>query len=440
MSKPYVALVGRPNTGKSTFFNKLVGGRVSIVEDTPGVTRDRIILETSWCGNAFYLIDTGGIEPENNDIILMQMRRQAYLAMDMADVIVFITDAKQGITGADKEIADMIRKSNKKCILVVNKIDDWNNVYQTYDFYDLSLGVPMPLSAEHGLGFGDILDEIVENFPEDKANQEEDTLTKIAIVGKPNAGKSTLVNTLLGEERVIVSNIAGTTRDAIDTYFDYNDEKYMLIDTAGIKKKNKNYDAIEHYATVRAMKAIDRSDVCVLMIDCVEGVTEQDVKVAGLIQDAYKAVVIVMNKWDLVAKETNTMAQLKKDVLNKLYFLDYAQVLFLSAIDGKRTEKLMPIILDAVKEYQKRVTTGLLNDVIGQATVMTPAPSKKGRFLKIYYASQPMTMPPTIILSVNDSSLANEQYTRYLKNRLRDAFSFAGSPIKIIYRTKPKKD
>ncbi len=436
MEKPYVALVGRPNTGKSTLFNKLAGGKISIVEDTPGVTRDRIIAETEWCSSAFYIIDTGGIEPENDDIIITQMRRQAEIAMDMADVIVYIADGRDGITAADREICDKIRKSRKKCILAVNKIDDWNIEHLSFEFYELSLGEPYPISAEHGLGIGELLDEVVKNFPIEKQNIKQDDSIKIAIVGKPNVGKSSLVNSLIGEQRVIVSNVAGTTRDAIDTPFCYNEKDYVLIDTAGIKRKNKSYSSIDFYSSVRAMKAIERCDIVIMMIDAFEGVTEQDVKIAGIVKEAKKALVIVMNKWDLVQKETNTMNKIEKEVKNKMYFVDYAPVLFLSAIDGNRLSILMPQVEKVMTEYAKRISTGLLNEVMAEAVRMNNAPAKNGKFLKIYYVSQPAVKPPTVVLFVNDMTLATVQYTKYIEGKLRKAFGFEGSPINIIYRNR----
>ena len=436
MDKPYVALVGRPNTGKSTLFNKLAGRRISIVENTPGVTRDRIIAESTWCGNTFNIIDTGGIEPQSSDVILAQMRRQAQLAMEMADVIILITDAKDGITAADKEIAEMIRKSNSKYILAVNKVDNWDNAYLAYEFYDLNLSDPLPISAEHGLGVGDLLDKVVELFPPEKMGADEENSTKIAIVGKPNAGKSTMINTLLGEDRLIVSDVAGTTRDAIDTEFTYQGEPYVLIDTAGIKRKTKSDLPIDYYAMLRAVRAIERCDICILIIDAVIGVSEQDTKIAGIIKDANKAILIVINKWDLVNKETNTMSEMQKEVAQRLHFIDYAPILFIAAIDGKRMDKIMPEVNEIMQEYEKRISTGLLNEVIGQAVSMNTPPSKNGRHLKIYYASQVSVKPPTIILFVNDISLTSKTYTRYLERKLREAFEFKGSPIKIIYRTK----
>lgn len=436
MKEPFVALIGRPNTGKSTLFNKISGKRISIVEDTPGVTRDRIITDTSWGGNSFFLIDTGGIEPKSDDIILKQMKRQANLAIDMADVIVLVVDGRNGVTASDRDVATMIRKSGKPCVLAVNKIDSFDIDYLRYEFYDLGLDEPIAISAEHALGFGDLLDEIVKHFPENKKGIEEEDRTKIAVVGKPNAGKSTLVNTLLGENRVIVSNISGTTRDAIDTIFNYEGKNYTLIDTAGIRKKAKIYDDIEHYSTIRAIGAIERSDICLLMIDAMEGVTDQDVKIAGLIKDRYKAVIIIINKWDLVEKETNTMKEMEKKVRNSLYFLDFAPILFISATEKKRTHKLMPLIEEVLKEYDKRITTGLLNEVMGDAVMMNNPPAKGTKRMKIYYTSQVATTPPTFVIFVNDPELEKDSYSRYLINKIREAFTFKGSPIKLIYRKK----
>lgn len=436
MSKAYVALVGRPNTGKSTLFNRLAGSRISIVENTPGVTRDRIITEAQWLDSSFYLIDTGGIEPENEDIILIQMRRQAELAMEMADVIVLICDGRTGIHPADRDIAEMIRKSGTPCVVAVNKIDDYDSFANAYEFFELGLGEPVSISAEHGRGLGDLLDEVIANFPDSKVQQELDNRRKIAVIGKPNAGKSTLVNTLLGEERVIVSNIAGTTRDAIDTLFDYEDMKFTLIDTAGIKKKKRSYDNIEYYSNLRAMQAIERSDICLLMIDASVPVTEQDVKVAAMAHDANKAIVIVMNKWDKVAKETNTMNEITKDVRNRLHFIDHAPVVFISAIDGKRTDRLMPKVTEVLDEYEKRINTGFVNDVISNAISMNTTPSKGGKHMKVYYASQVQTKPPTFALHVNDPDLATQSYTRYLIGKIRDAFGFEGCPIKIVYKAR----
>jgi GTP-binding protein len=440
MSKPYVALVGRPNTGKSTLFNKLAGRRISIVDDTPGVTRDRIISEATWQDANFYIIDTGGIEPDNEDIILVQMRRQAQIAMDMAEVIVYVADGREGITAADEEIAQMIRRSGTKTLLAVNKIDDHTISYLAYDFYKLSLGDPYPISAEHGLGVGDLLEGISEALGEEGKKEVEDDIAKIAVVGKPNVGKSTLVNALIGENRVIVSEVAGTTRDAIDTRFTYNDGQYLLIDTAGIKRKSKHYDNIEFYSSLRATKAIERCDICLFFIDATLGVTEFDTKIASLIQKANKAIVIVVNKWDLIEKATSTMNEMEASIRRVLYFLDYVPIIFLSAIDGKRVNKLMPKVDEVLENYSKRISTGLLNEVIANAVMMNPTPSKGGRHLKVFYASEVSVMPPTMILFVNDQTLTTRQYDRYLERKLRDAFDFTGSPIKIIYRERSRKE
>lgn len=440
MSKPYVAFVGRPNTGKSTLFNKLAGRRISIVENTPGVTRDRIIAEAEWLGNSFYIIDTGGIEPESDDVILSQMRLQAQLAMEMADVIVFTVDGRDGVTAADREIADMIRKSSTPCVLAVNKIDDWSSADKAYEFYELGLGEPFPISAEHTLGVGDMLDQVIADFPDEKLGIAASDKPKIAIIGKPNSGKSTLVNTLLGEERVIVSDIAGTTRDAIDTIFEYDGAEYVLIDTAGIKRKKSSLDSIEYYSSLRAMQAIERSDVCVLMIDASEGVTDQDLKVAGMADEAHRAIVVVMNKWDLIDKETNTMAKLQKEAQKKLYFIDYAPILFMSAKDNKRVDKLMPTIIEVLGEYGKRINTGLMNEVIADAVTMNPTPSKAGRHMNILYVSQVSVKPPTFALFVNDPSLCTYTYTRYLEGKIRAAFGFVGSPLKLVYRERTEKE
>ena len=436
MSKPYVALVGRPNTGKSTLFNRLAGKRISIVEDTPGVTRDRIVAESEWCGNYFYIIDTGGIEPSSNDIILSQMRMQAQMAMDMADIIIFVVDAKEGVTAADREIASMIRKRSENIILAVNKIDNPEKRDTLYEFYELGLGEPMLLSAEHGSGLGDILDKVIEMFPSDMLGAVADENYKIAVVGKPNAGKSTLINSLLGEQRLIVSEIAGTTRDAIDTDFKYNSNKYTLIDTAGIRKKSKTAEAIEYYSMLRALKAIERSDVCLLVVDANDGVTEQDVKIAGIVKEAYKALIVVINKWDMIEKDTNTMVEMQKDIYAKLHFVSYAEIIFLSAIDSGRIHKLMPAVEESLLEYEKRISTGLLNDALGDATLNVSPPSKKGRQLRIYYANQAAVKPPTFILFVNDDKLMSIQYEKYLEGKLRKAFGFKSVPLKFIYRSK----
>ncbi len=440
MSKPYVALVGRPNTGKSTLFNRMAGKRISIVEDTPGVTRDRIIAEAEWCGTSFYVIDTGGIEPDSVEPIPAQMRRQAQAAMDMADVIIFIVDAKTGATASDREIAAMIRKKSADVILAVNKIDSPDKAPLLYEFYELGLGEPMQLSAEHGLGLGDILDKALSMFPTESLGQSADECSRIAVVGRPNAGKSTLINSLLGEQRVIVSEIAGTTRDAVDTDFSYDGQSYVLIDTAGIRKKGKNSPAIEYYSMLRALKAIERSEICLLVIDAVAGVTDQDVKIAGMIKEAYKAIVIVMNKWDLVEKETNTMVHMQKDIMSKLHFVGYAETVFLSAVDSGRMNRLMPAVEKALAEYAKRITTGLLNDALGDAVLTNSPPVKKGKQLKIFYMNQVSAKPPTFVMFVNDDALMTTQYEKYLEGKLRTAFGFNGTPVKFIYRNKGAAD
>ncbi len=440
MNRPYIALVGRPNTGKSTLFNRLAGRRISIVEDTPGVTRDRIIAEANWFGSDFFIIDTGGIEPRSDDTILKQMRTQAMLAVEMADVIVFVADAKDGVTANDKEVATMIIKSGKPTVLAVNKIDDDSHLSSLYEFYELGLGEPFRLSAEHGSGMGDIMERAISLVPEEKKFYETEYTDKIAVVGKPNAGKSTLINALIGEQRVIVSDISGTTRDAVDTQFSYNERNYLLIDTAGIKHKSKKDTDIDYYSMLRAVKAIERSDICLIVIDGQIGITEQDVKIAGIVKEQCKAIIIVINKWDLVPKETNTMEKMKKEILKRLYFVDFAPVVFISAIDNKRVEKLMPNIQKVLSEYSKRISTGLINDVIGDAVLMNSPVVKKNRQLKIYYSNQVATRPPSIVMFVNDETLSTKQYEKYIEGRLRKAFDFIGTPIKFIMRSKSDKD
>ncbi|NLW70811.1 MAG: ribosome biogenesis GTPase Der [Eubacteriaceae bacterium] len=436
MIRPYVALVGRPNTGKSTLFNRIAGRRISIVENTPGVTRDRIVTQCEWLGNSFYLIDTGGIEPYSDDIILSKMREQAYLAMDMAEAIVFVTDGREGVTAADKEIAALLMRCQSKVVLAVNKIEERSQMEDTYEFYELGLGEPFAISAEHGVGIGDLLDEVVAKFPGELMGIEAEESLKIAVVGRPNAGKSTLVNVLLGEDRVIVSEVAGTTRDAIDTPFRYENEQYTLIDTAGIRKNAKQGDAIEYYSMLRALRAIERSDLCVLIIDASCGVTDQDTRIASAIAEAYKAMVVVINKWDLIEKQTNTMAEMEQDIRGKLHFVDYAPIIFMSAGKNQRVGKLMPKIQEVFKQYSRRVPTGLLNDAVGDAAMMNQPPIRKGRSLKLFYTSQPAVSPPTFVIFVNDEKLVTDSYAKYLEGRLRRAFGFEGTPLKIIYRSK----
>ena len=439
MSKPIVAIVGRPNVGKSTFFNKIVGKRISIVEDTPGVTRDRIYAEAEWNSVHFALIDTGGIEPASQDVILSQMREQAQIAMDMADVILFIVDGKEGLTTADREVAMMLMRTGKKVILVVNKIDKPTRLPDNfYDFYELGMGEPIPVSAANMLNFGDVLDEIVESFPDD-ADTEEDDSIKIAVIGKPNVGRSSLVNCLLGENRVIVSPIAGTTRDSIDTPFEWNGDKYVLIDTAGIRRKSKVYEDIERYSVVRAVAAIERCDVCVLMIDASEGLTEQDKKIAGVAHEAGKGIVVTVNKWDLIEKETNTMRDFKREIESELLFMSYAPVIFISVTEKQRVNKVMEMAKYVSEKRAMRVPTGQLNSLIQDAMMMKQPPSDKGRKLKVYYAAQVGVKPPLFSFQVNKRELMHFSYARYLENKIREGFGFEGTSIKFVFREKGEK-
>ncbi|NLK73037.1 MAG: ribosome biogenesis GTPase Der [Clostridiales bacterium] len=440
MSKPIVAVVGRPNVGKSTFFNKIVGRRISIVEDTPGVTRDRIYAEAEWNGVSFVLIDTGGIEPNTNDIILSQMRNQAQIAMETADVILFMTDGREGITSADSEVASMLMKTGKDVILVVNKIDGRDLPDNYYDFFELGLGEPIPISSVNMLGLGDLLDEIVNRFPKGKDLSEDDDAVKIAIIGKPNVGKSSLINAILGEERVIVSNIAGTTRDSIDTPFTQGDDKYIFIDTAGIRRKSKISENIERYSVLRAVSAIERSDVCLLMLDAEDGVTEQDKKIAGIAHEAGKGVIIVVNKWDLIEKETNTLNEFTKEIRNELSFMLYAPVLFISVHTRQRLDRVIPLIKHVANQCAMRIPTGQLNDLISDAIMMNQPPSDKGKKLKIYYASQVGVKPPLFAFFVNSRELTHFSYSRYLENKIREGFGFEGTSIKMVYREKGEKD
>lgn len=440
MSKPIVAIVGRPNVGKSTFFNKILGKRISIVEDTPGVTRDRIYGEAEWLGKHFALIDTGGIEPDSKDIILSQMREQAQIAMETSDVILFLVDGKEGLTAADREVGEMLMRTGRPVVLVVNKIDNPRNLpVDFYDFYELGLGEPMAISAANMLGFGDVLDEIVKNFPEGLETDEEDT-TKIAVIGKPNVGKSSLINELLGENRVIVSPIAGTTRDSIDTPFEKNGRKYILIDTAGIRRKSKVNEDIERFSVIRAVAAVERCDVALLMIDAAEGVTEQDKKIAGVAHEAGKGIVVVVNKWDLIEKETNTMRDFEKTIRNELIFMTYAPIVFISVLEHQRIQKVIETA-DYVQEKRSlRVSTGQLNALIADATMMKPTPGDKGKHLKIYYAAQVGTRPPLFSFQINKRDLMHFSYARYLENRIRESFGFEGTSIKFVFREKGERD
>ena len=439
MSKPLVAVVGRPNVGKSTFFNKVVGKRVSIVEDTPGVTRDRIYAEAEWSGVHFALIDTGGIEPDSKDIILSQMREQAEVAMDTSDVILFMTDGKDGVTASDREVASMLMRTGKQVVLAVNKVDTAKLPEDFYDFYELGLGEPIPISAANMLNLGDLLDRIVESFPEGAGTEEEDSI-KLAMIGKPNVGKSSLINKLLGENRVIVSPIAGTTRDSIDTPFEKDGEKYLLIDTAGIRRKSKVNENIEKFSVIRAVAAIERCDVCLLMIDAQEGITEQDKKIAGIEHEAGKGIVVVVNKWDLIEKETNTMNEFRKHIARELTFMSYAPVVFISVLTGQRVNNVIKMAKYVAENRAMLVPTGRLNNLISDAIMMKQPPSDKGRRLKIYYVTQVGVKPPLFSFKVNSRPLMHFSYARYMENKIREAFGFEGTSIKFVFREKGEKE
>ena len=440
MSKPIVAIIGKPNVGKSTFFNYLVGSRVSIVQDTPGVTRDRIYADTNWRGRNFTLIDTAGIEPDSEDIILSQMREQANLAVSMADVIVFLTDIRQGITAADQEIAVMLKKSGKPIVLVCNKADNFEkDREEIYEFYNLGLGDPYPISASNAIGIGDVLDKIYESFPEKTQDEDEDDIIKVAVIGKPNVGKSSLINKILGENRTIVSDIAGTTRDAIDSRFENEKGKYILIDTAGIRKKSKVKESIEKSSIMRTLLAIERADVCLMMIDALEGVTDQDAKIAGEAHEAGKGIIIVVNKWDEYEKETGTLEKYKKDIYNKLSYLSYAPIIFISAKTGQRVNKLFDMINHVNEQNSMRVTTSVLNQVINEAIAIVQPPTDKGKRLKIFYGTQASTKPPTFVIFVNNKELFHFSYERYLVNQIRKEFGLEGTPVRIIVREKVEK-
>ena len=435
MRKPTFAIVGRPNVGKSTLFNKLIGERISIVEDTPGVTRDRIYAEGELLTKKFILIDTGGIEPKNDDIILEQMRRQAQIAIDMADAIIFMVDVRSGLTSADKDVAAMLMKSGKPIVLVCNKVDNVGDVpMEFYEFYNLGIDDPIAISSIHGLGTGDLLDKLFEYVVEDDEEEIEEDVIKVAVIGKPNVGKSSLVNKILGENRVIVSNIAGTTRDAIDTPYERDGQKYIFIDTAGMRKRGKIDENIERYSVVRSLAAVDRSDVVLILIDATEGVTEQDTKIAGYAHEQGKASIIVVNKWDLIEKDTNTMEHFRSDVERGLAYMTYAPVAFTSAMTGARINKLFELIKYVNMQHAMRISTGVLNDILNEAVSKVQPPSDKGRRLKIMYITQASTKPPTFILFVNDKELAHYSYIRYIENQIRSAFGLEGTPIRFIIR------
>ena len=440
MSKPVVAIVGRPNVGKSTFFNRIVGRRIAIVEDTPGVTRDMIYAEAEWNSITFGLIDTGGIEPASTDIILSQMREQAQIAMDLADVIIFMCDGKEGLTHADNEVADMLRRTGKKVVLVINKIDKPTSLPDFfYDFYELGLGEPIPISSANMLNFSDVLDEVVAGFPDDLEQDDEEDI-KIAVIGKPNVGKSSLVNCLLGENRVIVSPIAGTTRDSIDTPFEKDGDKYILIDTAGIRRQSRINDDIEKYSVVRAVAAIERCDVCVLMIDGAEGLSDQDKKIAGIAHEAGKGIVLVVNKWDLVPKETNTMRDFKRLLQADLQFMSYAPILFISVKEKQRVKQVIDTCKTVSENRALRVPTSQLNALIQDAVLMKQPPSDKGKRLKIYYGAQIGVKPPLFSFQINRRELMHFSYSRYIENRIRESFGFEGTSIKFIFREKGERD
>ena len=441
MARPLVAVVGRPNVGKSTFFNKMSGKRIAIVEDTPGVTRDRVYADCEWLTHKFTLIDTGGIDPHSDDPLLKQMRRQAEIAIDTADVIVFFTDGKQGVTADDETVADLLRRSGKPVVLAVNKIDSPKQLADVYDFYSLGMGDPIGVSSLNLLNLGDLLDQIVSYFPEEEAEEEEDKAISIAVVGKPNVGKSSLVNRILGEERVMVSDIAGTTRDAVDTRFKDGDDEYVIIDTAGIRRKRAiEYQSLERFSVVRSFAAIDRCDVALLLIDAKEGISEQDTKIAGYIDEAGKPAIIIINKWDALEKETNTLDKFTKDVREKLKFMEYAPIISISALTGQRVNRVLEMVKSVYAQASRRITTGLLNDILQDAQQAMQPPATNGRRLKIYYATQSVTNPPTFVLFVNDETLMHFSYKRFLENRFRQAFGFEGTPIRFVLRERGKDE
>ena len=440
MSKPIVAIVGRPNVGKSTLFNALAGSRISIVQDTPGVTRDRIYADVSWLNYNFTMIDTGGIEPDSGDVILSQMREQAQIAIDTADVIIFIVDVRQGMQDADSKVADMLRRSHKPVILAVNKVDNFEKMMMdVYEFYNLGMGEPLPVSAASMLGIGDLLDEVIKHFPDRIGNDEEDDRPKIAVVGKPNVGKSSLVNRLTGDNRVIVSDIAGTTRDAIDTPVKYHGKEYVFIDTAGLRRKNKIKEEIERYSIIRAVTAVERADVVLLVIDATEGVTEQDAKIAGIAHERGKGIIIMVNKWDAVEKDDKTIYRHTEKIRQILSFLSYAEIMFISAKTGQRVQNVYDMIDMVIENNSMRIATGVLNEIVAEAVAMQQPPTDKGKRLKIYYVTQVSVKPPTFVIFVNDKELAHFSYVRYLENRIRDAFGFRGTSLKFIVRERKEE-
>lgn len=441
MSKPVVAIVGRPNVGKSTLFNVLAGEKISIVKDTPGVTRDRIYADTSWLDRDFTLIDTGGIEQESKDIIISQMREQAQIAIDTADVIIFITDVRQGLVDADSKVADMLRRSGKPVVLVVNKVDSFQKfMADVYEFYNLGIGDPHPISASSRLGIGDMLDAVIKYFPKHTGEEEEDERPRVAIVGKPNVGKSSIINKLVGEDRVIVSDIAGTTRDAIDTNIIHNGKEYVFIDTAGLRRKNKIKEELERYSIIRTVTAVERADVVLIVIDAEEGVTEQDAKIAGIAHERGKGIIIVVNKWDAIEKNDKTMREYENEVRRILSFMPYAEIMYVSAKTGQRLPKLFDMIDMVIENQTLRVATGVLNEIMSEAVAMQQPPSDKGKRLKLYYITQVAVKPPSFVIFVNDKELMHFSYTRYLENKIREAFGFKGTSLKFFIRERKEKD
>lgn len=435
MAKPIVAIVGRPNVGKSTLFNKLTGQRISIVEDTPGVTRDRIYYETEWCGRKMLLVDTGGIEPKTDNAILRHIRDQAQIAIETSDVIVFMTDVRAGLTADDREVARMLQRSQKPVVLCVNKIDSVGNLpYEYYEFYELGMGDPIALSSVHGTGTGDLLDAVLEKLPSECEEEEDDDRIKVAVIGKPNAGKSSIINHILGQERLIVSDVAGTTRDAVDTQVDNQYGKFTFIDTAGIRRSSKISDNIEKYSVLRAKMAVERADVCLIMIDASEGITEQDEKIAGIAHNAGKASIVVVNKWDLIEKDNSTVKKFNEKIGIALSYMTYAPIMYVSAKTGQRVDKLFEHIKYVNEQGSLRVSTGMLNEVLNDATTRVQPPSDKGRRLKIYYMTQPSVKPPTFVIFCNNAELFHYSYQRYIENCLRNTFGFKGTPIKLIIR------
>jgi len=441
MSKPIVAVVGRPNVGKSTLFNRLAGERISIVQDTPGVTRDRIYADVEWTGRKFTLIDTGGMEIGAEDVILKQILQQAEIAIETADVILFITDAKAGMTDDDKQVANMLRRTKKPVVLAVNKIDNVNrDSMNIYEFYELGIGDPIAISAGQALGLGDMLDEVISYFPENAEAEEEEEVIKVAIIGKPNVGKSSLINKILGEDRLIVSNIPGTTRDAIDTPIEIDGQKYVFIDTAGMRRKSKIKEEIERFSIIRAVTAVERCDVAILVIDANEGITDQDTKIAGIAHERGRAAIIAVNKWDAIEKNDKTMNQYLKDIGNELAYMPYAPKVFISALTGQRITRMLELIQTVYQNHALRISTGVLNDVLIEATAMQQPPADKGRQLKLYYMTQVSIKPPTFVIFVNDRELFHFSYKRYIENQLREAFGFVGTPIHFIVREKGKEN